>query len=90
MHFEILVEDQSGMKALEVLLPNIISGNDTKRIIPYKGVGRIPRNMRDAEDPSKRILLENLPKLLKGYGRTFAGYPATYKAVVILVCLRPR
>jgi len=42
--------------------------------------------MRDTDDVSKRILLNNLPKILKGYGRTFAGYPEDYRAAVILVC----
>jgi len=85
MHFEILVEDQSGKKALDILVPKIIGEDHTFRVHSYKGVGRIPKNMRDADDASKRILLENLPKLLKGYGRTFAGYQ-NYSAVVILVC----
>ncbi|MEW6138004.1 MAG: hypothetical protein AB1733_07205 [Thermodesulfobacteriota bacterium] len=86
MHFEILVEDKSGKTALEVLVPKIIGQQDTFRIHPYKGIGRIPKNMRDAEDASKRILLENLPKLLKGYGRTFDGYPENFAAAVIVVC----
>ena len=38
------------------------------------------------KDASKRILLQNLPKLLKGYGKTFAGYPNDYLAAVILLC----
>jgi hypothetical protein len=86
MHFEILVEDQSGKKALEVLIPKVVGNNHTIKIHPYKGIGRIPRNMKDAGNASNRILLENLPKLLKGYGRTFASYPADYPAVVILIC----
>lgn len=86
MHFEILVEDQSGKKALEVLVPKIIGSEHTFSIHSYKGVGRIPKNMRDVDDASERILLNNLPKLLKGYGRTFAGYPDTYCAAVIVVC----
>src|ERR1035438_8636959 len=86
MHVEILVEDLSGKKALDVLVPKIISGQDTFRVHSYKGIGRIPTNMKDASDPSKRILLTNLPKLLKGYGRTFRGYSRDYKAAVILVC----
>lgn len=86
MHFEILVEDQSGKSALEVLIPRIIGHGQTFKIHSYKGVGRIPKSMKDTEDASKRILLENLPKLLKGYGATFAGYPAGYRAAVILVC----
>lgn len=94
MHFEILVEDQSGKKALDILVLKIIGKAYTFRIHAYKGIGRIPKNMREPDDPSKRILLENLPKLLKGYGKTFRGYPVDYPAVVILVsdldqkCLR--
>lgn len=86
MHFEILVEDQSGKKALEVIVPRILGNEHTFSIHSYKGIGRIPKNMRDAADPSKRILLTNLPKLLKGYGRTFAGYENDYQAAVVLVC----
>ena len=46
MHFEILVEDQSGKIALESILSKILglSGQEhTYRIISYKGVGRIPQ-----------------------------------------------
>ena len=86
MHFEILVEDQSGKKALDILIPKIVGETHTFKVHPYKGIGRIPKNIIDATDAGKRILLENLPKLLKGYGKTFDGYPADYPAVVILVC----
>ncbi len=85
MHFEILVEDQSGKKALAILIPKIIGDTHTFRVHSYKGIGRIPKNMRDADDASKRILLDNLPKLLKGYGKTFTR-GQDYKAAVILVC----
>ncbi len=86
MHFEILVEDRSGKKALDILLPKIVGGTHTFKVHPYKGIGRIPKHMREARDASKRILLDNLPRLLKGYGKTFAGYPEDYPAAVILVC----
>ncbi|OQY46241.1 MAG: hypothetical protein B6240_07595 [Desulfobacteraceae bacterium 4572_87] len=86
MHFEILVEDQSGKKALDILVPKIIGNDHTIRFHTYKGIGHIPRNMKDAGNAAKRILLENLPKLLKGYGKTFNGYPSDYPAVVFLVC----
>ena len=55
MHIEILVEDLSGKKALDILVPRIVGGQDTFRVHSYKGVGRIPKNMKDAADPSKRI-----------------------------------
>lgn len=86
MHLEILVEDASGKKALEILIPKLINQEDTFRIHSYKGVGRIPKNMRDTDDASKRILLDNLPKLLKGYGKTFYAYRGSPPAAVILVC----
>ena len=86
MHLEILVEDASGRRALEHLLPGIVGPGHTFSIHAYKGIGRIPPNMKDARDASKRILLDNLPKLLKGFGRTFDGYGTDYDAAVVLVC----
>jgi hypothetical protein len=85
MHFEILVEDQSGKSALDILMPKIIGGNHTFVVHSYKGIGRIPTNMRDPRDASKRILMDNLPKLLKGYGKTQAGR-RNFPEAVILVC----
>ena len=86
MHFEILVEDQSGKKALNILIPKIIGDEHTFNVHPYKGIGRIPKDLKGISDPNKRILLDQLPKLLKGYGKTFASYPDGYPAAVILVC----
>lgn len=86
MHIEILVEDMSGKTALDILVKNLVRVRATFRVHPYKGIGRIPKNMKDTADPGKRILLTNLPKLLKGYGRTFQGYGSAYKAAVIVVC----
>ena len=86
MHFWILVEDQSGKKALDILMPKMIGNTHTFKVYPYKGIGRIPKNMKDADNAANRILLENLPKLLKGYGKTSAGYPEDYRAAVIVVC----
>lgn len=86
MHIEILVEDVSGKKALDILVPKIVGDRATFRVIAYKGIGRIPRDMRDAPDPARRILLTNLPRLLKGLGRTFQGYGPGYRAAVIVIC----
>ena len=84
MHIEILVEDSSGKKALEALVPKIIGEHNTYRLISYKGIGHIPKNMKGVADPRKRILLANLPRLLKGYGKTYSG--AGYKVTVVVVC----
>lgn len=86
MHLEILVEDQSGKKALDILVPKIIGGEHTFSVHAYKGVGRIPKNLSTKGRPQNRILLDRLPQLLRGYGKTFAGYPSEYDTAVILVC----
>ena len=86
MHFEILVEDLSGKKALDILVPKIIGDTHTFTVHAYKGIGRIPKNLTANNDSGKRILLDQLPRILRGYGKTFANYPAHYRAAVILVC----
>jgi len=86
MHFELLVEDQSGKKALDILMPKIIGNAHTFKVHPYKGIGRIPQNLQANADASKRILLDQLPRLLRGYGSAFASYPVDYPAAVIVVC----
>ncbi len=83
MHIEFLVEDSSGERLLNTLLPKLIGGNDsshTWRLHKYKGIGRIPKGLGKGVDSSKRILLDNLPKLLIGYGRT----PGIDAVVVVL------
>ena len=87
MHFEILVEDASGKIALESILEKILGPNGqdhTYKIISYKGIGRIPRDLRGTTDPQKRILLDRLPKLLRGYSKSLQDLPA---AVVVVVDL---
>ena len=87
MHFEVLVEDQSGKKALENLFPKIIGAESyTLNIHAYKGLGHIPAGLKTAAEARKRILLAQLPRLLQGYGRTFAAYPDGCHAAVIVVC----
>jgi len=86
MHFEILVEDQSGKKALDILVPKMIGDQHTFRVLPYKGIGKLPTNLHHTPDPSKRILLTQLPRLLRGYGKTFSATPERYQAIVIVVC----
>lgn len=83
MHIEILVEDSSGEKLLESLLPKLfgpLGAPHTWRTHAYKGIGRIPGNLNAGGDPAKRILLDQLPRLLRGYGNT----PGIDAVVVIL------
>lgn len=83
MHIEILVEDSSGKTLLDILLPQIFGSENvshTWRVHPYKGIGRLPRNLNPKGNPSKRILLEQLPRLLAGYGNT----PGIDAVIVVL------
>lgn len=71
MHFEVLVEDASGAIMLESFLEKILGSNGqehTYKINQYKGIGRIPKNLKGETDPKKRILLDKLPRILQGYG----------------------
>lgn len=73
MHIEVLVEDSSGEKLLAQLLPRILGTQGsphTWRLKAYKGIGRIPKGLTTKADPAKRILLDQLPRLLQGYGKT--------------------
>lgn len=86
MHFEILVEDQSGKVMLDGLIPKVLGAGHTFRVHSYKGIGRIPKGLKTVADVQKRILLDQLPRLLAGFGNTFIKYGENYRAVVIVVC----
>lgn len=89
MHFEFLIEDASGKIALEHLIPKIIGPHNephTWRIIDYKGVGSVPKDIHKEADPRKKILLDKLPTLLRAYGKTFEGYGVDYRAAIIVIC----
>ena len=83
MHIEILVEDSSGTKLLHVLLPQLLGPQGephTWRLHAYKGIGRIPQGLVPNGDSAKRILLDQLPRILRGYGKT----PGIDAVVVVL------
>ena len=84
MHFEVLVEDQSGSIALECLLEKILGANGaahTWKLHPYRGLGHIPKNLHRAPDRKKRLLLHHLPRVLRGYGQSLSSSDA----VVVVV-----
>ncbi len=83
MHIEFLVEDSSGEKMLAQLLPKILGEQGTPhtwRMKAYKGIGRIPAGLTAKADPAKRMLLDQLPRLLQAYGKT----PGIDAVVVVL------
>jgi len=80
MHFEFLIEDQSSGKSMEILIPKLLGNEITFRIHPYKGIGRISKNLRPKSDANKRILLDQLPKILRGYGHT------PHSGIIVIIC----
>ncbi|MCL1998960.1 MAG: DUF4276 family protein [Turicibacter sp.] len=83
MYVELLIEDMSGKKAMEILAPKLF--NIPVRITAYKGIGHLPKNMKPKTDASKRQLLNQLPKLLQGFGKV-----PDCKAVVVICDLDDR
>ncbi len=82
MHIEVLVEDSSGKTLVDLLLPKLLGPQmdpHTWRVHPYKGIGRIPVDLKGG-DPAKRILLAQVPRLLAGYSKT----PGIDAVVVVL------
>ena len=83
MHFEILIEDKSGEEMLLRLIPKILKfPKNTYKIHSYNGIGSIPKGMKTVQDPSKRALLNQLPRLLSGYGKA----SQSFEMVVIVIC----
>jgi Domain of unknown function (DUF4276) len=83
MHIEFLVEDSSGTKLLNILLPKILGSQafpHTWRLHEYKGLGRIPKGLKNEKDSAKRQLLNQLPRLLSGFAKT-----SGIDAVVVIV-----
>jgi hypothetical protein len=83
MHIEVLTEDSSTQRLLEHLAPKLIGPHGephTWRLHAYRGIGRIPPGLSATSDPSRRILLDQLPRLLRGYVKT----PGIDAVVVVL------
>jgi len=87
LHFEVLVEDKSGKKMLECLIPKIIGDQATHRIIPYSGASRkIPPDQKPGEELKHRDLALKLRKLLAGYGKSLTEY----QVVIVVLDLDDR
>lgn len=65
------------------MLPQLLGPHGephTWHLHAYKGIGRIPLGLAPKGDPAKRILLDQLPRLLRGYGKN----PGIDAVVVVL------
>ena len=83
MHIEILTEDRSGQCLIEHVMPKLAGpygDPHTWRCHGYRGLGRIPKGLSPASDPSHRILLAELPRVLRGYQKT----PGVDAVVIVL------
>ena len=90
MHFEVLTEDSSGSVVVEAILEKIFPDSlsiHTWEVYAYRGLGRIPKNLKGQTDPTRRILLDRLPDILEGYGRSLQHWEA---AVIVVVDLDHR
>lgn len=86
MHFEVLAEDQSGSIALDIILGKILGANGLTHswtIHHYKGIGHIPKDLHGATNLVNQLLLDNLPRLLRGYGNSLPNS----SAVIVVVDL---
>ena len=84
MHFEVLVEDRSAKIGLRFVLEKILGRNGLAHswsLRAFRGIGRIPKDLHTEPDPGKKELLDHLPKLLRGYGRS----QQTEQACVVVV-----
>lgn len=82
MHIEVLVEDSSGAVLMGYLMPKLLGESATEhtwRIHDFKGVGRIPKDLNAKSDARIRTLLDKLPRMLEGYGKS------GYEAVLVLI-----
>jgi hypothetical protein len=82
MHIEVLTEGSSDEALLKHLLPKLIGANGephTWRVRDYRGIGRIPPDLKGG-NPARRILLDQLPRVLGGYAKT----PGIDAVVVVL------
>lgn len=73
MHIEVLVEDSSGAKLVEMLLPRVIGiqgAPHTWRVHDFGGIGRLPKKQTAATLSAKKTLLNSLPGILRAHGKT--------------------
>ncbi|MBF0108956.1 MAG: DUF4276 family protein [Magnetococcales bacterium] len=89
MHFEILVEGQTELTALSILMEKIVGPYDkphTWKIHKHRGIGKLPENPEVPRNKKDPTLLYNLPWKLRAYGKDMSRN----EMVVVLVDLDDR
>jgi hypothetical protein len=89
MHFEILVEGQSELTTLSILMEKIVGpyrSPNTWRIHKHRGIGKIPEFPKRDPNGNDPTLLHNLPSKLRAYGKSLRQD----EVVVVLVDLDNR
>lgn len=72
MHFEFLVEGQTELTVLSILMEKIIGvygKNNTWKIHKHRGIGELPDDPKVKPDKNNPTLLHNLPSKLQAYGK---------------------
>lgn len=84
-HFDIFTEDISGKHLVDILMDKILpkEGHSFK-VHPYRGCGRLPSNLSSALEIRSSTLLNNVPRLIRGFVNTYKNIP-NYKAVFVIL-----
>lgn len=88
MHIQFLVEDASGATMLRGLMDKLIDTSSvTYDIKSYKGIGNVVPKAASPMQAKNKMLLNNLPRVLQGYGKSMQGIDF---AVVVVMDLDRR
>lgn len=85
-HIEILIEDRSGGILVEQIMNKYVMDKDniTYRIHSFKGIGKIPLNVKSMSQVKTQRLLTDLPMYLKGMSLSLEKMPGKKAIFVIL------
>ncbi|MUP38444.1 DUF4276 family protein [Labilibaculum euxinus] len=75
MHFEILVEGQTELTALSILMPKIVGDYDVPHtwcIHKHQGIGKLPEDLTAIPNKLDRSLLHNFPSKLRAYSKSMS------------------
>ncbi|MDH2420495.1 DUF4276 family protein [Cobetia amphilecti] len=73
MHFEFLVEGQTELTALSIIMPKVLGEYDVEHtwvIHKHRGIGRLPEDFDARPDPHNATLLHQLPFKIKAYEKS--------------------